>query len=221
MTSEELLGALSPLEQVNAPKHLFLSGDGSLLSSGPRVAIVGTGTPTVDALCVAGEFAVDLVERGVIVVSGVMPGVDNAAHIGAIDAGGRTIAVLATSINECFPSDNYELHYEIMSENLVVSQFPEVTRVSWGSRVKRSQTMALISHATIIIQAEANSEAVEQGMEALRLRRPLFIAEQAFEGPDSSWVKTLIDRGASMLAFSTFHRVWNSIGLTAKIGDRA
>jgi DNA processing protein len=122
-----------------------------------------------------------LVRHGAVVVSGLAEGIDTAAHQGAIDAGGQTIGVIGTPLEKAYPAKNRALQTRLMDEYLVLSQFATGCPVQPKNFPIRNRTMALISHATIIVEAQEKSGSLHQGWEALRLGRPLFRARSADE----------------------------------------
>ena len=101
---EDLLRPLNEAEQKHAPKELFVAGAHALLRSGPAVSIVGSREATPAGLARVDKLARLLVHRGVVVMSGLAEGIDTAAHLGAMRHGGRTIAVLGTPLDQCFPA---------------------------------------------------------------------------------------------------------------------
>jgi DNA processing protein len=196
---EELLGPLNDVEEKNAPKELFFSGDVTLLSLSPRVSIVGSRKASPAGLAAARELAEKLVAHGAVVVSGLAEGIDTAAHEAAIAAGGRTIAVLGTPLNESYPAKNRALQERIMREHLVISQFRPGTPSRPGNFPMRNRTMALLSDATVIVEAGEKSGSLHQGWEALRLGRPLFLVEELVGGRGLAWVSEMERYGAETL----------------------
>jgi len=124
-TPEELLGPLNPQERHFAPKALFAAGHIEWLRLPPRVAIVGARKTSADGLKRAAKLARILVSHNATIVSGLADGIDGAAHRAAIEAGGRTIAVIGTPLSESFPAKHRDLQQLMMREHLVLSQFPE------------------------------------------------------------------------------------------------
>lgn len=179
--TEDLLWAFNEQEKKFAPSDLFLAGDPELLRAGPCVAIVGSRKASPAGIARASKLARLLTENGVTVVSGLAAGIDTAAHEAAIRSGGRTIAVLGTPLDECFPAQNAALQDLIMREHLAVSQFAPGTAVGKHTFPMRNRTMALIADATVIIEATDKSGTINQGWEALRLGRPLWLAASLFE----------------------------------------
>lgn len=199
-TPTDILGSLTDVERKHAPKELFLTGDLGLLAQGPRVSVVGSRKASAEGLRRARAFAKALVDHGMVVVSGLAEGVDTAAHQGAIDAGGRTIAVLGTPLDQGYPKENVELQARIGREHLLVSQFPSGYRTQPGSFPMRNRTMALLTDATVIVEAGEKSGTVHQGWEALRLGRLLFLLESVANDSQLSWPKELIRYGAQVLS---------------------
>lgn len=202
-TPEELLGPLNEVEQKNAPRELFAAGDVRLLTSGARVSIVGSRKATREGLNRASRLARLLVGRGIVVVSGLAEGVDTAAHTSAIDAGGRTVAVLGTPLDNFFPAANRPLQERIMREHLAVSQFAPGLSPGRKAFPMRNRTMALLSDATVIAEAGESSGTLHQGWEALRLGRPLFLMESLASRGDLTWTKEMIGYGAEVLSEDT------------------
>src|SRR5688572_29882932 len=184
---EELLGPLNEVEKKNAPAVLFVSGDTSL-SRRRRVSVVGSRKATRDGLVRARSLALELVKRHVVVVSGLAEGIDTAAHQAAIEAGGKTIAILGTPLDKTFPAKNRALQDLIVRDHLAISQFAAGYPARRENFPMRNRTMALLSDATVIVEAGETSGTLHQGWEALRLGRPLFlmesIASKGLEWPD-------------------------------------
>ncbi len=197
--TSELLGPLNVVEQKLAPPRLWTSGDASLLQRHPRVAVVGTRHPSPEGERRARKLVKALVERHVVVVSGLAHGVDTLAHSQTIELGGRTIAVLGTPVDEVFPRQNEALQNLIAREHLLVSEFAPGSAVSRGNFPRRNRTMALIADASLIIEAGDGGGTLSHGWEALRLGRPLFLLKSLL-GANLKWPQEMLDYGAAVLA---------------------
>lgn len=195
----EALGPLNEYEQRHAPERLYLAGDPDLLRRGPKVSIVGSRKASPNALRYTRDFAATLASAGVVIVSGLAKGVDTAAHEAAMEAGGRTLAVLGTPLDRAYPEENKPLQERIARDHLVVSQFPPGSPVTQKSFPLRNRLMALICDATVIVEAGTSSGTQHQGWEALRLNRPLFLAPLLFRGAVPEWVEKLQEYGAARL----------------------
>jgi len=195
----EFFASLTPAERKSAPKELFAEGDQSLLLSGLKVSIVGSRKSGEQGIRDAECLAETLVRHGVIVVSGLAEGIDTAAHQAAIRAGGKTIAVLGTPLDVAYPAKNKPLLEEIKAHHLAISQFPQGYPTTPGNFPMRNKTMALVSDATIIVEASENSGTRHQGWEALRLGRYLFIMKSVMGDATLSWPKEMVKYGAQEL----------------------
>lgn len=194
------LGALSALEERYAPEVLYLAGDAALL--GPharRVAVVGSREASPEGIRRSAKLAGQLASEGVVIVSGLARGIDRAAHEAAIQARGRTIAVLGTSLDRCSPIAHAPLQEEIYRAHLLVSQFPPEVPTHKSDFVKRNRTMALLSHASVIVEAGEGSGTLSQAAETQRLGRPLFIMQSVLERRDLSWPQRFLEAGAQVL----------------------
>jgi DNA processing protein len=140
-----------------------------------------------------------MVERGVVIVSGLATGIDTAAHEETLEHGGRTIAVLGTPLDEAHPASNAPLQRRLMEEHLVVTQFPAGHPTLRSNFPRRNRTMALLCHASVIVEAGESSGTLSQGWEALRLNRPLFILRSVFERSELTWPEEMRQYGARVL----------------------
>ena len=124
--------------QLGAPLWLFVRGTSVELADIPVVAVIGTRTPTLDGLRTAGMVAGALARAGAVVVSGMARGIDQRAPRAALDAGGRTIAVLASGVLNVFPQEHVKLAEEVAAHGAVVSEaaptMPPVAKSSMPAR---------------------------------------------------------------------------------------
>lgn len=204
---EDVLGELNEVERKNAPAVIFFQGDESLFHAAPRVAIVGSRKASTEGLRRAAKLARALVKHGAVVVSGMAEGIDTRAHKSAMDAGGRTIAVLGSPLSAPYPASNRELFDAIVSDHLAVSQFHDGQAIQPQNFPIRNRTMALISHATVIVEAGEKSGTMHQAWEALRLGRPLFLLDSVANDKSLNWPGEVTKYGAQILAESNFDEV--------------
>lgn len=194
-----ILGALTAMEQKYAPGTLWVAGDAALLHAPKRVAIVGSREASPEGVRRAARLAIELVEAGVVIVSGLAAGIDRAAHEAALKAGGRTIAVIGTPVSKCYPAAHAELQEEIYRKHLLVSEFAPGQRTHQSDFVKRNRTMALLSHASIVVEARDGSGALSQAAETQRLGHPLFFMRSVLDNADLEWPARFAKKGASVL----------------------
>lgn len=187
ITTEALLGPLNAFEQVKLPQDLYYAGKLSVVRKTPRIAIVGSRDASEAGMNLARELAKHVVRVNGVVVSGLAKGVDRAAHEAALEAGGATIAVLGTPLDHYYPAEHRALQDRLMREQLVLSQFEAGRAVHRSNFVMRNRTMALVSHATVIVEAGEESGTQSQAWEAIRLGRGLYLPEHlanaAFDWP--------------------------------------
>jgi DNA processing protein len=142
-----------------------------------------------------------LVENGRTVVSGLAAGIDTEAHTAALEAGGRTIAVIGTPLGYYYPAENRELQDRIAREFLLISQVP-LFRYSQQSPhfnrfffPDRNHTMSALTAATVIVEAGETSGSLIQARAAIEQGRKLFILESCFNR-GLKWPEKFLERGA-------------------------
>ncbi|MDV3508231.1 DNA processing protein DprA [Elizabethkingia anophelis] len=215
---QEYYSKLTEVEKKNSPKELFFKGDFSLLESERRIAVVGSRKVSAMGIRRAEFVTKFLVERNIVVVSGLAEGIDTTAHTTAMVNGGKTIAVIGTPLNISFPASNKRLQDIIGREHLLISQFKENTAVSPKKIPIRNRTMALISDATIIIEASEYSGTRHQGWEALRLGRNLYIMENIIKDKEVTWAREMLNYGAQVLTKENYKDIIEDTHyLTAKV----
>lgn len=200
ITPQEILGPLNDVEAKNAPKVLFALGRTEVFGSTSRVSVIGTRSPTPDGIRRAEAFVRALIDRGMVVVSGLAEGIDTVAHTTAIERGGQTVAVVGSGPDRPFPHSNVALWNRNATEHLLLSQFALGVPPIRTNFPQRNRTMALVSDATVIIEAGEGSGTLHQGWEALRLGRPLFLMESLTTRTDLSWPAEMIHYGAVALS---------------------
>lgn len=165
---------------------LFLAGDAALLEL-PCVAIVGSRKVSPSGARRAFELAKALARVGIVTMSGLAEGVDEAAHRGALEGGGKTVAVIGTPLDKVYPAKHSALQQKIYEEHLLVSQFPIGTRTFPSHFPDRNRVMARLSRATVIIEAGDTSGSLHQAVECERSGRRLFIAREVLQDPLVKW----------------------------------
>jgi DNA processing protein len=121
------------------------------------VAIVGARAATRDGIDTAYQLAADLTRAGIVVVSGLARGVDSAAHTGALDANGKTIAVLGTGIDRVYPAENTDLHERIAARGLLVTEFAPGAPPDLFHFPQRNRIISGLSKAVVVVEAREKS----------------------------------------------------------------
>lgn len=143
-------------EIANPPTCFWTRGDLSLLGS-TAVAVVGARAATRDGAEIAYQLAADLGRAGIVVVSGLARGIDAAAHRGALDAKGKTIAVLGTGIDRVYPAENKALHERIATEGLLVTEFDLGAPPELFHFPQRNRIISGLSRAVVVVEAREKS----------------------------------------------------------------
>jgi DNA processing protein len=143
-------------EIASPPQTLWVRGHPAICDK-TVVAIVGARVASRQALAAAETIAADLARAGVVVASGLARGVDSAAHAGALDAGGTTIAVLGTGIDCVYPPENEELFDRIGRSGLLLTEFPPGTQPFPGNFPRRNRIISGLSRAVVVIEAAEKS----------------------------------------------------------------
>jgi DNA processing protein len=171
---------------------LHLAGDTSLLSE-RAVAVVGSRKASPAALGQASELAVALVEMGLVVISGLAAGVDSAAHHAAIRAGGRTIAVIGTSLDVAYPTSHAALQERIYRDHLLVSPFTRGTVTAPWHFPVRDRVIARLALATVLVQADEKSGTRYVVEECIRQGKVVFARRGLLES--LAWLRRASGRG--------------------------
>jgi len=170
----------------NAPPFLFVLGNLSERDA-RAVAVVGTRDASARGLERAGDMARGLSDHDVTVVSGLARGIDTAAHRGALDAGGRTIAVMGTGVLARYPKESAALADEIVSNGALVSQFwPSAPPASYNFP-RRNVVTSGISQGTVVIEATSTSGAKMQARLAIDHGKQVFLVDSLVT--DQEWAQ--------------------------------
>ena len=182
---------------------LYFQGWWELVNSPRSVAIVGTRKATTDGLVRTRKLTRALLQDDFTIVSGLAAGVDTAAHLTAIEQGGRTIAILGTPLSKAYPTSNSRLQKEIAKNHLLISQVPVKRYNNQRNPTsnnfffpERNITMSALTDATIIVEAGETSGTLVQARHALKQGRKVFILESNFQSADLKWPHTFEERGA-------------------------
>ncbi|MCY4347292.1 MAG: DNA-protecting protein DprA [Aestuariivita sp.] len=180
---------------------LYYQGWWNLVES-PSVAVIGARKASQNSLARTRRLVRELVKNDYTVVSGLAAGIDRVAHETALNAGGRTIAVLGTPLSHVYPKENADLQRTIAREFLVLSQIPVLRYEAQDYRrnrlffPERNITMAALTQATIIVEASDTSGTLIQARSALAQGRKLFILDSCFQYPHLRWPARLAKQGA-------------------------
>lgn len=183
----------------SAPYILYMKGEMDL--NAPMISIVGSRKFTDYGSQVAYAFAKDLAQAGITVVSGMAYGIDSIAHQGALDSGGKTIAVLGDSLDEksIYPISHLKLSREITQNGCLLSDFPIETHASIGTFPARNRIVAGLSMGTLIVEAGEKSGTLITADLALEFNRDVFAVPGSIFSPQSLGTNDLLKKGAKVV----------------------
>jgi len=163
------------------------------------VALVGTRKASPYGVRMAEALGRELAARGITVVSGLAHGIDAAAHRGAIEGGGRTIAVLGCGVNVAYPVENADLMHRVTRHGCVLSQFPMGTQPSRGLFPYRNRIISGLCMGTCIIEAPIQSGALITARQAAEQGREVFAVPGQVGHENSRGPHALIREGAKLV----------------------
>src|SRR5579862_9724494 len=187
------------LKQIpDSPLVLYVRGEVKLLSQ-YAVAMVGSRRPSAYGSSVAHRLAHDLAQRQLVVVSGLARGVDSASHRGALEAKGKTIAVLGSGIDVIYPRENKKLADEIAKSGAVISEFPLGTAPTPENFPIRNRIISGLSLGVIVVEAAEYSGSLITARLALEQNREVFAVPGNITSAQSFGPNHLIKQGAKLV----------------------
>jgi DNA processing protein len=184
------------------PWLLFAKGDLSLLEKLPKLAVVGSRQATQYGKSAIRLLFPPLVDKGVVIVSGLANGIDTLAHEYAMKNGGHTIAVIAGGFNHIYPKGNTHLASELMETQLIVSEYPPDTKPLRWHFPARNRIISGMSNGTFIIEAKRKSGSLITANFALNEGREVFSLPGSIFNPYSQGTNDLIQQGAKLVVQS-------------------
>ncbi len=188
------------LRQIAHPPHLlYVYGETDLTDRFP-VAVVGTRRASAYGLTHTREIAAELAQTGVCVVSGLALGIDAAAHTGALDGGGRTVAVLGSALDKPYPQENEPLMRRILeSGGSVISEYAPGTPPSRYSFLQRNRIIAGMCLGTLVTEGPRRSGALNTATRTLESGREVFALPGNVDSPGAQLPNMLISEGARLV----------------------
>lgn len=186
-------------DMAEPPERLWVAGR-SLAELPPTIAIIGARRANGYGLKIAHDLAADLAQQGACVASGLARGADAAAHDGALDVGGATVAVLGCGVNVCHPVCNRAVYAEIAERGTLVSEVPPDAPAYRSHFPARNRIIAGMSIGVVVVQAGKRSGALITGRLALEAGREVFAVPGQVDWPESVGVHALLREGATLCA---------------------
>ena len=180
------------------PLALFVEGDPCRLWRA-GIAVVGSRAPTAGGQDTAAVFARRFAAAGFSVVSGLASGIDAAAHLAALDAGGDTVAVLGCGIDIAYPRSNLRLHARIAAEGALVSEYPPGTPARREQFPSRNRIVAGLALGTLVVEAAQRSGALITARLAADAGREVFAIPGSIHNPMARGCHRLLRDGATLV----------------------
>ncbi len=204
------------LEIYDPPAVLWIRGNAALLAR-PGLAVVGTRHPSPYGAGMAEMLSRDLANRRLTIISGMARGVDTAAHKGALDAGGKTVAVWGTGIDVVYPKENKKLAERIVeSGGTIVSEFPLGTFPAPQNFPLRNRILSGMSIGVLVVEAGENSGTRITARCAMEQNRDVYAVPGNVTNKNAWGPNTLIKQGAKLTA--TWEDVWEDLPSELKRG---
>lgn len=179
------------------PKKLYYIGT-LPVERRPTVAVVGTRKPTAYGTEVTQQITAELARRGVIIVSGLALGVDALAHRATLDAGGTTVAVLASGLSTITPTTNRQLGEDIIAAGGAIFSEYEPNDPPYATRfLERNRIVSGLSDAILITEASARSGTLNTAKHALEQGKEVFVVPGNITSPSSAGCNALLKQGAT------------------------
>jgi DNA processing protein len=188
------------LREMPWPPFALYTKGAPLTTTLAGIAIVGTRKATPEGKALAREFGKGLARRGVTVISGLALGIDGEAHKGALEARGKTIAVLPCGLDRVYPREHDRLAHEILSTGgMLISEYP-LGAPAYPSRfIERNRIVSALSTGVIVIEAPEKSGALSTARFALEQNREVFVVPGSVKNRNYAGSHALIRDGASLI----------------------
>ncbi|UTW05955.1 DNA-processing protein DprA [Pseudomonas benzenivorans] len=190
-------GLLAELD--DAPSLLFVAGEPSLLEQ-PQLAVVGSRRASRPGLDTAHSFARSLAAGGFVITSGLALGIDGAAHQGALDASGKTIAVLGTGLEQLYPARHARLAADIVAGGgALVSELPLDCPPQAGNFPRRNRIISGLSLGVLVVEASPSSGSLITARLAAEQGREVYAIPGSIHHPGARGCHQLIREGATLV----------------------
>ncbi len=209
----------SNLAHIDSPPQVLFCLGQLLPHDELAVAIVGTRHATAYGKRIAHKLASALAQSGLTIVSGLARGIDAAAHCGALDAGGRTIAVLPGGLMNLYPPEHKELAFDISQSGSLVTEFPSRWPVQRGAFPRRNRLITGLSLGVIVVEAGERSGALVSASHAAAQGREVFAVPGPVDSRMSVGCHALLRDGAMLV--ETVDDVFEALGPLAQTAARA
>ena len=185
-------------EIADPPPLLYVRGDLGEPDA-PSITIVGTRSPTNYGKTIGRQLSQQLAENGVTVISGFARGIDTCAHQGALQANGRTIAVLGNGLSQIYPDENRDLADEIVESGALISEFAMSVPPFPKNFPRRNRLVSGMSSGTVVVEASVRSGSLITARHAAEQGREVFAVPGQVFSNQSKGSHQLINQGAKLI----------------------
>ena len=201
------------------PKQLFIAGNRIDDWIGlPKLAVVGSRKMSAYGSFVTEKLVRPLAQSGVVIISGLAYGVDAAAHKAALEAGGRTVAVLPTSIDSVYPAAHQNLAMQILQNGSLVSEYASGDPVYKANFTDRNRLIAGLADILLITEAAVNSGSLHTARYMLEQGKTVMAVPGNINSPGSEGCNNLIKSGA--VAVTDVSDIFFALGLHSPKAQR-
>lgn len=180
------------------PLLLYVKGRRDLLNQ-PALAVVGSRNATPQGVNNAGAFARSLSDAGLCIISGMAHGIDAAAHRGALQGRGSSIAVVGTGLDKVYPAANRDLAHALASQGALISEFPLGTPPLAANFPRRNRIISGMSLGCLVVEASLQSGSLITARLALEQGRDVFAIPGSIHAPQSKGCHALLKQGAKLV----------------------
>ena len=181
------------------PINLYIKGDKSILNN-VGIGVVGCRIPSDYGIKIAKEFSYNISKRNVNIISGLAKGIDSYAHLGAIEAKQKTIAILGNGLDTVYPKENYKLFQDILnSGGAIISEFPLGTSPKKENFPRRNRIISGMSNGILVVEAKKKSGTLITVDFALEQGRDVYVVPGNIDSENSVGTNDLIKQGAKLV----------------------
>jgi len=188
------------LQSIFDPPYLFYYRGDIQIIKGFCMAVVGSRAASNYGRVQARRFGKELARQGMVVISGMARGIDTEAHQGALEADGKTAAVLGSGLNVVYPPENKKLYNSICEQGLMLSEFPPDAHPEPGNFPARNRTISGLSRGVLVVEAKQRSGALITADFALEQGRDVFAIPGPINSKTSVGTNYLIKQGACLVS---------------------
>ena len=186
------------LQTADPPPLFYVKGQLELLNR-PSLAVVGSRNASAQGIASAEEFARNLSDAGITIVSGLALGIDAAAHRGGLAGAARSIAIVGTGLDIVYPARNRDLAHELAAKGALMSEFPLGTPAIGSNFPRRNRVISGISRGCLVVEAALESGSLITARFANEQGREVFALPGSIHSPLAKGCHALIKQGAKLV----------------------